>query len=78
MTFKEHLDEKIKDAEAEYQEAKEKAIRDLEYMNTRMAVQYGSVYYSKADRLGVIAAKLETLAEMKIAYEYMEEHKEDN
>ena len=71
--FKELLNAEIKKAAKNYQEAKDDAIRDLQAINTRQAVDYGAGYYSHIEKITRYAAELNALDLAYRIYEYCEE-----
>ena len=71
----EYLEAQVKEAEEEFNRAKENAIKDLEHMDIWMATNYGAAYATKIDDVTKAAQKVLTASEALRAYQYYNTNK---
>lgn len=69
-TFKEELANKYQKAEADFQKAKEEAIRDIERMEAWQAAESGAAYISRIERVTAAAARVMELGQLIRAFQY--------
>jgi len=70
----EYLESQIKEAEEEFNRAKEHAIKDLQNMDIWTATNYGAAYSTKIDDVTKAAQKIMTLSQMLRAYGFYQEN----
>ena len=75
-TFKEDLQRKIDDATEKFEQAKKDAIKELETMNCRTAIDFGAAYATHIDNVTRYASRLVSLAEMMDAYNYYDKQEQ--
>ena len=66
-----YLEEQLKKAEAEFEEAKKSAIEEITKMNFREALAFGAASYSTIDKINTEASKIATLKETIRAFEHL-------
>ena len=78
--FREYLARQLKEAMKEFEEAKQSAIKDLEYMQYYHATDFGAAYFTKIDRVTEAGARVNQILQLMRAYDYFEpsEGKEEN
>lgn len=80
-TFIEELNERIKEAEGAYSEAKRDIIGTIGVegvRNIHVFSDYGAAYATNIDKLTIYATKIKTLYEVKNAYEYITKTEKEN
>ena len=77
IDYKEYLNQEIEKACRNFEEAKRKAIRDLEAMTIRDATNYGAAYFTHIDNVTKYAAEAERLNDLLRAYNYIMKENED-
>ena len=74
-TFKDYLNQEIENAAHKFDEAKKRAIRELENMTVWIAVDYGAGYASHIDEVTRWAAEVQKLSQAYRVLEHATEGK---
>lgn len=69
-TFKDDLQRKIDDATKKFEQAKKDAIKELETMDCRTAIDFGAAYSTHIDNVTRYASNLVSLCETMDMYNY--------
>lgn len=75
MNYKEFLDNEIVNACKNFEEAKRKAIEELNTMSVWTATEYGAGYAAHIEQITRYAAEVQKLSYAYRAYEAMEKNK---
>lgn len=78
--FREYLGRQLKEAQEEFEAAKQSAIKDLESMQYYQATDFGAAYYTKIDKVTKAGTRIQEIVNAMRAYDYFEpsEGKEEN
>ena len=75
--YKKYLERQFKEAQEQFEQYKEEAIRDIQGITTWNAADFGAAYFTHIDHITQAGTKVQTLAQIIQAYNYMEENKEE-
>ena len=75
-TYQQYLEEELKKAEKEFEDAKKEVAEEISEMDWRTAVDFGAAFASHIDKVTKAAVKVQTLGQMLHAYKWDMEHQD--